>query len=376
MPDDAVKMPPRPGTFKKLVILSEPLKDSLAAREGILLDEEPDLSDPGDRCYILELPGELRNRIYVYSLVEDAERRARLKFEKDEEVEEEGDKKDGAGPERVYASRTNRESGNIERPGKWHTGGARLVRVEPALLFVNRRINFEFTGMLNEYAPHHIGVNFKILVDGQARFGRDPLSVSSDLADSALTSSDSNAVSATSDASARGIVLHLVCSVGPPLAPDPPDLIKEEPQQPGMVTWRCSRIVPTPILEKDINTCIIASAELEDLKRRLQACKQTRDIHICWKAFSPSSRFRVDALDRSLAYPVFESLIQSVEAMPGLRRYSIQVGSHSLYASRKKGDGWESPSTVRIKDEGWTQPGLEWNQFLQDVSPVVVRRTR
>ena len=309
MSDDAVKMPPRPGPFKKLYIQSEPLKDSLAALEGIPLEEDSDPGNPGDRCYFLELPGELRNRIYAYSLVEDAGRRARVKFEKGDKLHNEEDKNGGAESEPVYASRATRESGNIERPGKWHIGGARLVRVEPALLFVNRQINFEFTGMLNEYAPHHIGVNFKILVDGQARSGRDHLSVSSDLVDSALPSSDSNGVSGTGGASARGIVLHLVCSVGPPLAPDPPEFIKEEPQQPGMVTWRCSRMVPIPILEKDINSCIIASSELEDLRRRLQACQQTRDIHISWKVFSPSSRYRIDKGNRSLAHPVIESLV-------------------------------------------------------------------
>lgn len=388
MSDDAVQMPPRPGTFKKLYILSEPLKDSLAALEGKPLEEDPDPSNPGDRCYFLELPGELRNRIYAYSLVEDAKRRARLKFEADKEVEEEEDKKRGAEPERVYATRTTRESGDVRRSEKCHIGGARLVRVEPALLFVNRQISSEFTGILTEYAPHHIGVNFKILFDGQDRFGCDKLSVSSDLADSALPSNDSDAVPGTGGVSARGIVLDLVCSVGPPPSPpspplppppNPPKPIKEKSQYPESFTFtrRWSRLVPTPIQEKDINTCIITSTELEDLGRRLQACEETRDIHIRWNVFSPSSRYRVEALDRSLAHPVFESLIQSVEAMPNLRRYSLQAGKRSVYASRKKGDGWESPSTVRFRDEIWRRPGSEWYQFLEDldVTPDPVRRT-
>ena len=51
--------------------------------------------------------------------------------------------------------------------------------------------------------------------------------------------------------------------------------------------------------------------------------------------------------------------------MPSVRRYSIQAGKRSVYASRQKGESWESPSTVRIKDKIWTQPGSEWNHFFK-----------
>ena len=75
------KMAPRSrAPPKNVASLREPLKGSLAAVKG-----NPFAAlDVYDRCYLLELPGELRNRIYTYYVVEGAEDRARLKFEEDQ----------------------------------------------------------------------------------------------------------------------------------------------------------------------------------------------------------------------------------------------------------------------------------------------------
>lgn len=338
------------ATPKNVAGLREPLKGSLAAIKG-----NPFAAlDVYDRCYLLELPGELRNRIYTYYLVEGAEDRARLKFEEDQ-VEKKQDKKNRAEPQRVYSEYVTSRSGIARRWDMW------LQRpVEPpALLFANRQFKSELTGILTDYAPLHVGIDFTIMADKDG----SNLSLTSNMTNSLLPSGDLNTKSDSNFIDPKGLALTLKCNILSRL--DPLEMVN------GGNIWS---FIPddewntcfVPVPEANLNLHIATSKELEDLGRRLRACSQTEDLVITWGLRSDSKWYSIQYIDLNETNLVFESLVQLVETMPNVRRYSVETPMFSMYASRKKGS-WASPDTVRLTREFGEEADGELKQLLKDL---------
>lgn len=349
--ENTSKMAPRWRVAPKNVAsLREPLKGSLAAVKG-----NPFAAlDVYDRCYLLELPGELRNRIYTYYLVEGAEDRARLNFEEDQ-VEKEQEKKNGAEPQRVYSEYVTGRSG-VPRP--WDVWFQRPVE-PPALLFANQQIKSELTGILTDYAPFHVGIDFTFMADKDG----SNLSLTSNMTNSLLPSGDSNTKTDSDFIDPKGLALTLNCDILSRL--DPLELVN------GGNVWT---FIPdeewndcfVPVPEANLNLHIATSKELEDLGRRLRACSRTEDLVITWGLGSDSKWYSIQYLNLNATNVVFESLVQLAEAMPNLRRYSVQTPVFSMYASRKK-DSWASPDTVRLTREFGEEADGELKQLLEDL---------
>lgn len=120
------------------------------------------------------------------------------------------------------------------------------------------------------------------------------------------------------------------------------------------------------------NERIVSASWFQQLLQRLQDCPSLTELSIRWcYPWAPQ-----EPLSEALR-SIFLALIETVESMPGLKRYSIQIGSNaeavsetpqwglavlSAYGRKGKGKQWEDESTVRHCSQ--EMPHGEWFDFL------------
>lgn len=358
------------------------------------LTDSTNLEDSSeDACPFLDLPGELRNRIYAFCILESADERARLTLEKDA---------NGLEPTRPYSSTIRGSSWSQHRQHR-----SNQFRGPLALLLTESQVHKEFLGALAQYAPYHIElglvvnleedesaevlttamledtfplagaepdplhpipnalvINLRCFVDvfiptqdyeegDQAGSGEDErVQGEADEADGegeeSAEQSDENQADWDNEAGEEG---------------------DEDQQEEGQVEWAEEEDIyyaPIPTTEETVNSMLVTSDAFESLGQQLKACTPTTDLSIDW-SLSPSDYIIMQYQGDEAVNIVYESLVNLVEAMPNLRRYSIRVGRHGMYASRVYGDAWESLRTVRFDQDIMERPEGEWREFLQEL---------
>lgn len=346
-----------------------------------------------DACPFLDLPGELRNRIYAFCILDSADERARLILEKDV---------NGLEPTRPYSSTIRGSSWSQHRQHR-----SQQFRGPLALLLIESQVHKEFLGALAQYAPYHMDlglvvnldeaesaevlttamlqdtfplagaeqdplhpipsalvINFRCLVDvfiptqdyeSGDQAGSEEHELVRDEADEAegereesTEQSDENQADWDNEAGEEG---------------------DEDQQEEDQAEWAEEQDIyyaPIPTTEETVNSMVVTSDAFESLGQQLKACTPTTDLSIDW-SLSPRDYIIMQHQGDDAINIVYESLVNLVEAMPNLRRYSIRVGRHGMYASRVHGDGWESFRTVRFDHEIMERPGGEWREFLQEL---------
>lgn len=124
------------------------------------------------------------------------------------------------------------------------------------------------------------------------------------------------------------------------------------------------------------NQQIESCAWFKELLERLQGCPNLTDLSI--RCCLPSA---VEAIptDKAL-HRIFDALVNTMESMPKLERYSVQIGSNmeavsavarwgvavlSAYGRRCKGKEWEDESTTRYCCQAL--PYGEWYELLYEL---------
>lgn len=363
--------------------------------------QRPQLSDSTkledsseDACPFLDLPGELRNRIYAFCILESADARARLILEKDV---------NGLEPTRPYSSTVRGSSWSQHRQYRSEQFHGRL-----ALLLTESQVHKEFLGALAQYAPYHMELGLVVNLDEDE---------SAEVLTTAMLEDTFPLAGAEQDSLhpiPNALVINLRCFVDvfiPTQGYEEDDqagsgedeLVRDETdeanegreesteqsdenqanwdnelgevgdehqQEEDQADWAEEEeevyYAPIPTTEETVNSVVVTSEAFESLGQQLKACTPTTDLSIDWR-LSPSDYIIMQYQSDDAVNIVYESLVNLVEAMPNLRRYSIRVGRHGMYASRVYGDGWESFRTVRFDHEIMERPEGEWREFLQEL---------
>ncbi|KAF2217726.1 hypothetical protein CERZMDRAFT_80418 [Cercospora zeae-maydis SCOH1-5] len=99
------------------------------------------------------------------------------------------------------------------------------------------------------------------------------------------------------------------------------------------------------------NTSGLAHVEhgFHSLINRLKLCDKTRDlalrVDVNNNDWNPDGQSAEKAASQSAALKV---LIKGIEEMPRVQRYSVQVGHHAMFASRKGDRNWQGKDVYRV----------------------------
>ena len=346
-----------------------------------------------DACPFLDLPGELRNRIYAFCILDSADERARLILEKDV---------NGLEPTRPYSSTIRGSSWSQHRQHR-----SQQFRGPLALLLTESQVHKEFLGALAQYAPYHMDLGLVVNLDEDK---------SAEVLTTAMLQDTFPLAGAEQDPLhpiPSALVINLRCFVDVfiptqdyeesdqagsgehELVRDEADETEgereesteqsnekqadwgneageegdEDQQKEDQAEWAEEQDIyyaPISTTEETVNSLVVTSDAFESLGQQLKACTPTTDLSIDW-SLSPSDYIIMQHQGDDAVNIVYESLVNLVEAMPNLRRYSIRVGRYGMYASRVYGDGWESFRTVRFDHEIMERPDGEWREFLQEL---------
>ncbi|KAF7198599.1 hypothetical protein HII31_00338 [Pseudocercospora fuligena] len=309
----------------------------------------------------LDLPPELRNRIFEEAIVE-CDSRWR--------------------DERDHQGYCCENSIVIKDAGKASGTDFDTFRFHESLLLVNKQINQEWRTFLNHHVPLHMWTNitFKKISDTSTELELGTLRqalplIEADTLDFAVgtVGESSQDQKYSSTCNARGLFLAIDCWVTgwaieneeddtdmTRLAPseeeeehadaNEPTPIEDEEDQPDANPPRTS--------EEEINFHLITSTGFEDLCNRLRLCEQVEDLIVEWNMRSESVwEFEDHAMGGSgVPNVLFDSLVQVIETMPNVKRYCLHCRTYAMFASRADGQAWSAESTLRLSHEtlgGW-----------------------